>query len=84
MTNNRKRIEISYFALLREERGLNKETFETGARTLRELYAELKTHHRFSLSAELLRPALNDAFADWDAPIQEGDRIVFIPPVAGG
>jgi molybdopterin converting factor subunit 1 len=79
-----KKITIQYFALLREERGLSKETYATQAKTPRELYAELKKKHPFSLGTDLLRVAVNDVFSDWDTPLQEGDSIVFIPPVAGG
>ncbi|MDP7399502.1 MAG: MoaD/ThiS family protein, partial [Lentisphaeria bacterium] len=31
-----------------------------------------------------LKVAINDAFCDWGTPLQTGDAIVFIPPVAGG
>jgi molybdopterin converting factor small subunit len=32
----------------------------------------------------MLRVAVNDEFCEWSAPLQPGDRVVFIPPVAGG
>jgi molybdopterin converting factor small subunit len=32
----------------------------------------------------MLRVAINDEFADWSRRLGTGDRIVFIPPVAGG
>jgi molybdopterin converting factor small subunit len=32
----------------------------------------------------MLRVAVNDEFADWSRPLVAGDRVVFIPPVAGG
>ena len=28
--------------------------------------------------------AVNDEFSDWDIELNEGDRLVFIPPVTGG
>jgi molybdopterin converting factor small subunit len=31
-----------------------------------------------------LKVAVNDEFRDWDTPLAAGDRVVFIPPVAGG
>ena len=40
--------------------------------------------HPFSLAPEMLRVAVNDEFADWSAPLADGDAVVFIPPVAGG
>ncbi len=31
-----------------------------------------------------LRVAIDDVFAHWDDPLFDGDRVAFIPPVAGG
>jgi Molybdopterin converting factor, small subunit len=28
--------------------------------------------------------AVNDEFSDWDIELNDGDRLVFIPPVTGG
>jgi molybdopterin converting factor subunit 1 len=78
------RFEVQYFALLREQAGRSVETIESSARTARELYAELAKQHGFSLGAERLKVAINDEFASWEQVLAEGDRIVFIPPVAGG
>jgi len=36
------------------------------------------------LPRSMLRVAVNDEFADWSRPLGAGDRVVFIPPVAGG
>jgi len=32
----------------------------------------------------MLRVAVNEEFSDWQRPLEDGDRVVFIPPVAGG
>jgi molybdopterin converting factor small subunit len=48
------------------------------------LYTEVRARHGFTLDANFLRVAVNDEFADWHAPLRDGDHIVFIPPVAGG
>lgn len=79
-----KTIVVRYFAILREQRGLGEEKVETGAATVRELYDELRKIHRFTLSAERLRVAINDEFGSWAAEVRDGDAFVFIPPVAGG
>ena len=79
-----KSIEIQYFALLQEQRGCAGETVTTAAATPRELYAELKDRHGFSLFANVLRVAVNDEFESWDVPLHDKDRVVFIQPVAGG
>ncbi len=79
-----KSIEVQYFALLQEQRGCAGETVTTAAATPQELYAELKDRHGFSLSADVLRVAVNDEFESWDVLLQDKDRVVFIQPVAGG
>ena len=79
-----KDVQIQYYALLREERGLSVETLSTEAATPRELYDLLKLRYGFSLPAERLNVAVNDAFAEWEHPLRAGDSVVFIPPVAGG
>ena len=38
----------------------------------------------FALPAEGIKVAINDDFAAWDAPLEDGVRVVFIPPFAGG
>ena len=78
------KINITYFAILQDERGLSSESLETTASTPSELYSELKEKHGLSLTKCRLKVAVNDDFADWDFSLKEGDNVVFIPPVAGG
>lgn len=78
------KLHISYFAILREQRGLSAEEVETTARSPRELYVELATQYKFSLPVERLRIAIGGEFASWDAPLANGAKLAFIPPVAGG
>jgi molybdopterin synthase sulfur carrier subunit len=79
-----KQVRIQYFAVLREQRGLSLETVTTSARTLRQLYEELKKKHGFGLPCERLRVAVNDQFQNWDDSLWDNSKIVLIPPVAGG
>lgn len=78
------RVTLQYYALLREQAGLQSETVETTAATAAELYAELAARHGFRLPASQLKVAVNAAFSDWERRLEDGDEIVFIPPVAGG
>jgi molybdopterin converting factor subunit 1 len=78
------RVQLRYYALLREQAGRAVETVDSGARTPGELYAELAARHGFRLAPAQVRVAVNSAFADWDRPLADGDEVVFIPPVAGG
>ena len=77
-------VTVQYFAILREQRGLAQETLATAAATPAGLYDELRARHRFTLPGDRVRAAVNDEFVDSAAPLREGDRVVFIPPVAGG
>jgi len=77
-------ITVQYFAILREQRGLSTENLLTDAVTALELYTRLRDEHQFSLPPECIRTAINDNFADNGSILREGDRVVFIPPVAGG
>lgn len=79
MTN----IRVEYFAILREHVGLEREQVATAAGTVAELYRELDHRHGFPNLGQL-KVAVNDEFRDWNSPLQEGDLVVFIPPVAGG
>jgi molybdopterin converting factor subunit 1 len=77
-------IRVQYYALLREQAGRSEETLTTSARDARELYAELGQRYPFTLPAEMLRVAINAEFGEWSQPLNAGDAVVFIPPVAGG
>jgi molybdopterin converting factor small subunit len=79
-----KRICVQYYALLREEAGKSEEALGTRAATPRELYEELQARYPFSLAPPMLKVAINDEFSDWAQTLADGDRVVFIPPVAGG
>ena len=70
--------------MLREQAGCSTLALETAARTPADLYAELQQKHALTLPVTLLRVSINDRYADMTAPLASGDRIVFIPPVAGG
>lgn len=78
------KIQVQYFAILREQRGLSEETVETAATTVTQLYEELRTKFRFSLPVARIRAAVNDEFVPASQELRPQDRVVFIPPVAGG
>ncbi|MES2274315.1 MAG: MoaD/ThiS family protein [Chlamydiota bacterium] len=80
----KKTIHVTYYALLRQERGLPEETIESEAKTARELFNELKVRYSFKLSEHQVKAAINSKVASWDSPLNSGDRILLIPPVAGG
>jgi len=77
-------VHVQYFAALRERAGRGSETLATGARTMADLYEELRELRGLALPRDMLKVAVNEEFAAWDRPLADGDRVVFIPPVAGG
>lgn len=84
LAGNSKTVRVDYFALLKEQRGLASEKLQTNSSTVLELYEELQGRYGFSLKHSSVAVALNDEFADWSEKLSESDKVVFIPPVAGG
>lgn len=80
-------ITVLYFAALRELAGTQEEPVELppNVRRVGELRDLLETLHP-SLRGHLLRVriARNEAFADEEVELHDGDTIGLIPPVAGG
>ncbi len=82
------KVQIKYFASIREAIGRGGEEWETAAATLAQLRAELLA--RGGAHAEALAPgravrmALNQVMADEAAVLTEGSEVAFFPPVTGG
>jgi molybdenum cofactor guanylyltransferase len=79
-----RRVNVRYFALLREQAGRSAEALQTQARTPHELYHQLQRDRGLKLDPQFLRVAVNDEFGDWQQPLSDGDTVAFLPPVAGG
>jgi molybdopterin converting factor subunit 1 len=79
-----KKINLKYFAKLRDDTGKSSEIIETDLNTLSDIYDLLSEKYKLSLSKEFLKVAINDEFCDWDTEIKDNDTVVLIPPVAGG
>jgi len=84
LVSPRRRVQVRYFAVLREQAGRSTEALETAARTPEELYEELRERRGLQLDPQFLRVAVNDEFSDWRQILADGDTVVFLPPVAGG
>ncbi|KXV33592.1 molybdenum cofactor biosynthesis protein MoaAD [Gluconobacter thailandicus] len=78
------RLNVEYFAQMRELAGQKVETVETAFGTVGPLYEQLQEKYGFPFEASRLRVALNGDFAPWTQPLKNGDHVVFIPPVTGG
>lgn len=79
-----KSINVQYFALLREQRGVESESIQVPCRTYADLYQHLKDKYSFTLPVEMVQVAVNDEFSHMNHEVLDGARIVYIPPVAGG
>jgi molybdopterin converting factor subunit 1 len=77
-------VHVQYFAVLREQAGRSSESVQTAATDPAGLYEELRRVRGLSVPRSMLRVAVNEEFSDWLRPLEDGDRVVFIPPVAGG
>jgi sulfur-carrier protein len=77
-------IEARYFAAFREQAGCREESIVTNASTAAELYAEVASRHGFVDRMVRCKVAINEELADWQAPLHNGDVVLFFPPVAGG
>jgi molybdopterin synthase sulfur carrier subunit len=79
-----KTVTIRYFAVLRERRGLSVEQLTTGCGTIGELVELLIAQHRLGLPPALIRVAIDQEFVEPTDPLEDGQELVLIPPVAGG
>ncbi len=77
---------IRYFASLREIVGLNEEmlTLPEGARVSDVRTLLLSRYPRLQRTLERSACSLNHGYVSSETTLQEGDEIVFIPPVGGG
>ncbi len=82
------KVQLRYFASIREALGTGSEALETQAGTLAALRAELVA--RGGAYADALAPgrsvrvALNQTMSDEAASLTEGAEVGFFPPVTGG
>ena len=82
------KVQVRYFASLRESIGLSHETVETQTTDVAALRAELMArgeHYRACLAPERpVRMALNQLMVHGNAALTEGCEVGFFPPVTGG
>ena len=78
------RIEVLYFAALRDAAGIASEQLETDAPDLSALYAAVQARHALPFPQRQLRVAVDGGFAGWGDALRGGSTVAFIPPVSGG
>lgn len=77
-------LRVLYFASMRDRARVDAETLTSSATDASGLYAELRARHGFTLDEKRLRVAVNGSFAEWTRALNDGDEVVFLPPVSGG
>ncbi len=82
------KVNIKYFASIREALGQSSETCNTQAKTvsaLRDELLALSPVHAQALSRDKpIRMALDQTMCDESATLHEGCEVAFFPPVTGG
>jgi len=82
------KVNLKYFASIREALGRGSETVDTGAASIGALRDELIARggaHASSLArGKAVRAALDQVMRDEDAALAEGCEVAFFPPVTGG
>ena len=82
------KIQLHYFASIREAFGCAAETLETQASTLSALREELMARPGAGAAAlargRAVRMALNQVMCDESAALSDGCEVAFFPPVTGG
>jgi molybdopterin converting factor small subunit len=76
--------QVHWFGLLAERRGLAGEVLDGMANNPFELYEQINAGHPLGMSPADIRVAVNDEFVTWDQPLEDGDRVAFLPPMSGG
>ena len=82
------KVQVRYFASVREALGKGSESLETGAATLGALRDELVARggsYAVALArGKAVRMALDQEMCDEAAALAEGAEVAFFPPVTGG
>lgn len=79
-----KKIKINYYAFFKDAVGKSDETIDFSGESAAELYEKLTLDYEIDLRVSRVKVAINDEFRPLDTKLNDGDKVVFIPPVAGG
>ncbi|MDX2411166.1 MAG: MoaD/ThiS family protein [Woeseiaceae bacterium] len=79
-----KTITVRYFAMFREQAGLDEETLTLDATSAADVFVATRDRHGSDEPSGHCKVAINDVMADWDSPVVDGDTVLLFPPVAGG
>jgi molybdopterin converting factor small subunit len=77
-------VTAHYFAVFRERAGCETESVSTASRTAAEFFGEMADRHGFADARERCKVAINGSLSSWESALEDGDEVLFFPPVAGG
>ena len=77
-------VDVKWFAAFRDITGTPGETCETDATSPAALFNQLRLKHSSLNERGAALVAINDEVSGWDTPLNDGDEVLFFPPVAGG
>lgn len=82
------KLDVVYFAWVRERIGVPRETVETEAVTVADLVTELRgREERYDLAfsdVSAVRVALDQTLSSFDTPLSDVREVAFFPPMTGG
>lgn len=82
------KLDVVYFAWVRERIGLPRETVETNAETVADLISELSAREeRYALAfsdMSVVRTAVDQTLCEPTAPLSGAREVAFFPPMTGG
>jgi molybdopterin synthase sulfur carrier subunit len=82
------KLDVLYFAWVRERIGVAKEQVSTEAKSVAELVAELsQREERYQVAFQdmrVVRVAIDQTLVDLDAPLEGAREVAFFPPMTGG
>lgn len=83
---SRRKVTVAYFARARELAGISEEQLElTQPTSLQQLLSQILTNHPNLLEIKkILNTLVNGRSASETTELNDGDRVVLVPPVAGG
>ncbi len=81
------KINLRYFASMREGLGLDSETVDLPATTVAGVRQQLMLRgepYATVLASARLRAAVNHSMVGFEQAVSDGDEVAFFPPVTGG